>query len=99
MTVAGKISYTSNEGIFTIDKWQVEGIIESNASVNIWTNGVNPTKSLSANHASEHTDLIKIYVELRPCLLGEVTVVNTCKVCDEFTYSLDPNENSCKECP
>ena len=45
-----------------------------------------------------------IYVTMRPCIVGETTVIKqsqylTCQECSSSTYNLDPEKTECKPCP
>ena len=57
MTVAGQTNYIARDGMFTIKGWEVEGKLESNASVTVWTDGVTSNQS---NKVAEVDNIIDL---------------------------------------
>ena len=75
---------------------QVTAEPESNITIILRTESLNSHETEKENSVTDYTNLEVI---VRVWELGEIPVGNACEVCPPYTYSLDPHQVKCKECP
>ena len=75
-----------------MDNWQITTKPDSNVTIGVQTNGVDLSRVNNTNNAISFNQAIDLKVEVRPCILGEITVGYACERCEENYYSLDPTQ-------
>ena len=60
-------TYIASKGKFTVDDWQVAAQPETNVSISIVTDAVDPIKAARAKDEVEYIDSINLTVEVRAC--------------------------------
>ena len=86
-------------GTFNIDDWSVIANPDSIITMSIITDAVDLIKAVKANDDVTYINKIDLDFEVRPCLIGEITLGNACEICPPKTYSLDPDQAECSTCP
>lgn len=75
----------SKRGLFQFDSLKVIHPPNSNTTISLI-----PNSSLQP---------IQIQLSFRSCIPGEIQILNSCELCGNNTYSLNPDDNYCLSCP
>lgn len=56
-------------------------------------------KVTATYQSATYTQYQDFYIKVRQCLPGELNQTDSCLLCEKDTYSLNPNDTKCLECP
>lgn len=87
----------SDEGYFYMNNFTIKAAPGSTIQLNATSNGM--THEISNGFGVRVIDHIVIIVALRDCIIGEINHEVACEECKWGQYSLNPDDNECKDCP
>lgn len=97
--VSGHTETLALRGVFTFTAFTIAGPPLTSQLLQITTNGIDPSRKVSAQDPSPYYVTVSLQVTFRACVSGETQQANNeCRSCPINTYSLNPKD-LCLGCP
>lgn len=97
ITLSGKTKVSAIDGLFIFEDYSISAQPGSTIDIFFVTNGIDTSNfKFRTGHIN---NLGLIIVALRDCLRGEKRTEDKCVKCPKNTYSLNPADKECEECP